>query len=412
MDTTETIIENLPILYGKTAKDQSKVWISRILSNSHGHGIYEIEHGTEGGKLQLTRRVITEGKNIGKKNETSPLDQCAAELRKKWSDKQNKEGYWVRDAVAQHTQTIGGGAAASAAPKKNTTILPMLAQSYTPGKAKKNDIVFPCYVQPKLDGLRCLVYIGEDGSIVTQSRTGGTFEHMSHIKTRIEPFLRAHPNIILDGELYTIEIPFENLAGLIKKKKVDEADLEELEKIQYHIYDFIDRENLALKFSERDQQMDAFEDELGGTAAAESGSAVRFVPTYIAKNAAEFREKFQEFIGAGYEGAMLRNSSGIYRQNYRSTDLQKYKEFQEDEFTIVDFKQGDGRDEGTVIWICETPEGRPFSVRPKGSVEFRRELYKNASKYIGEKLTVIFQELSEMGVPRFPVGKCVRQDGV
>lgn len=400
----ERLVETLPILYGKTSKDQSKVWISRILTNRDGHGIYEIEHGTEGGKLQLTRRIVTEGKNIGKKNETTPLDQCAAELRKKWADKQNKEGYWVRDA-----------APASPVETPARPILPMLAQTYTPQKSKKNDIVFPCYIQPKLDGLRCLMYIsssaGSTATVVVQSRTGGAFEHMGHISERVAPFLRAHPNIVLDGELYTTEIPFENLAGLIKKKNVSMEDLEELAKIKYHIYDFIDREKLALTFRDRDSQLDAFEDEMGETAHPQTG-VVRFVPTYIANNSAEFREKFAEFIAAGYEGAMLRNASGVYRQNYRSTDLQKYKEFQEDEFTIVDFKQGDGRDEGTVIWICETPDGRQFSVRPKGSVEYRRNLYENALDYIGANLTVIFQELSEMGVPRFPVGKCIRVDGL
>jgi len=411
ISTQETIVENLPILYGKTAKDQSKVWISRILTNSHNHGIYEIEHGTEGGKLQLTRRIITEGKNIGKKNETSPLNQCIAELRKKWSDKQNKEGYWIRNSTEKNN-TIENNSC-NPPPPSSSKILPMLAQSYTPGKTKKNDIVFPCYVQPKLDGLRCLIYIDGDGkTIVIQSRTGGTFEHMTHITTQIEPFLREHPNIVMDGELYTIEIPFENLAGLIKKKKVDVSDLELLEKIQYHIYDFIDRDNPNLTFKERDVIMDEFEDEICGDDDESRVGNVRFVPTYIAKDSGEFFEKFQEFISAGYEGAMLRNGSGIYRQNYRSTDLQKYKEFKEDEFTIVDFKQGDGRDEGTVIWICETPDGRQFSVRPKGSVEYRRELYSNATQYIGEKLTVIFQELSEMGVPRFPVGKCIRHDGI
>ena len=29
--------------------------------------------------------------------------------------------------------------------------------------------------------------------------------------------------------------------------------------------------------------------------------------------------------------------------------------------------------------------------------------------YIGKMLTVIFQEYSGIGVPRFPVGKCIRE---
>ena len=136
--------------------------------------------------------------------------------------------------------------------------------------------------------------------------------------------------------------------------------------------------------------------------------SIKFVKTYPAKTDAEFYQLFQQFISEGYEGAMLRNSAGLYKQNTRSNDLQKYKEFQEEEYKIVGFAQGEGRDAGSVIWTCETPGGTKFNVRPRGTMEYRRELYMNGSNYIGSLLTVIFQELSEYGVPRFPVGKCIR----
>ena len=85
------------------------------------------------------------------------------------------------------------------------------------------------------------------------------------------------------------------------------------------------------------------------------------------------------------------------------------EEFKEGEYLIVGFKEGDGRDKGTVIWICKTEDNREFSVRPKGSMESRREYYDKGATYVGKKLTVIYQELSEMGVPRFPVGKAIRE---
>jgi DNA ligase-1 len=121
-----------------------------------------------------------------------------------------------------------------------------------------------------------------------------------------------------------------------------------------------------------------------------------------------FREKFCEFVGAGYEGIMLRNISGLYQENYRSNDLMKYMEFFVGEYPIVDFREAMGRDAGTVIWECETPEGRRFSVRPRGTQEARREWFSKGASLVGKKLTVIYQELSEMGVPRFPVGKAIR----
>jgi ATP-dependent DNA ligase len=414
-DTTlnpETLVETLAPIYAKNINGQTKIWKCRVLTNQHGHGIYEIEHGQENGKLQLTRRVITEGKNLNKKNETSPVEQCTSELRKKWKDKQNKEGYSVAAtaAAAENPDTDN-----TAAPTTRTVIYPMLAKNYiaaTPASAtkkSKNSIVFPCYVQPKLDGLRCLMYL-DDSDVVTQSRTGGIFEHLGHITDILErDFFPHYPRFVLDGELYTTEIPFENLAGIIKKKNVNENDMRQIERVQYHIYDIINLDYPEQEYKNRDACMTGLEED---GMFHDVGGVIRFVDTYFVHTHDQFYDKFKGFILDGYEGAMLRNTEGVYRQNYRSADLQKYKEFQEDEYDIVGFTQGDGRDEGTVIWICITEQGRRFSVRPKGSVEYRRELYENAGRYVGKRLTVIFQELTEFGVPRFPVGKCVREMGI
>jgi ATP-dependent DNA ligase len=396
--SVETVVENLAPIYANNSHGREKVWSSRIITNTEGHGIYEIEHGQTGGKMQLTRRVFTEGKNLGRANATTPLQQCTNELRKKWADKQNKEGYAPRGTISAAAEENSAPAAAAAP----STIYPMLAQKYEPTK-KNTRIEFPCFVQPKLDGLRCVVYLGADGKIVTQSRTGGQFDHLSHIKNcaQLRAIFEKYPRLVLDGELYTRDIPFESLAGLIKKKKVSAEDLKQLECVGYHIYDCICLENPAATFYERNEL-------LRGLAAA-AAHPIHFVETAFITSA-DFRAHFQKYIEDGYEGAMLRNRNSPYKQNNRSADLQKYKEFQEEEYTIVDFTQGAGRDEGTIIWVCETPSGERFSVRPRGSVEYRRDLFENGREYLGAKLTVIFQELSTFGVPRFPVGKCVRID--
>ena len=143
---------------------------------------------------------------------------------------------------------------------------------------------------------------------------------------------------------------------------------------------------------------------------AYSSPFLEIVRTDTVKTVDEFKEKFGEFVANDYEGIMLRNINSVYQQGFRSNDLQKYKEFHEEEYPIVGFDQGDGRDKGTVIWKCQTKEGRVFSVRPRGTNEHRQELFKNGKSYIGKQLTVIFQELSELNVPRFPVGKAVRDN--
>ena len=73
----------------------------------------------------------------------------------------------------------------------------------------------------------------------------------------------------------------------------------------------------------------------------------------------------------------------------------------------MDVKEGTGREKGTAIWICKTGE-QHFSVKPEGTLEKRREYLVEKEKYIGKQLTVRFQNLTAIGVPRFPVGVVVR----
>jgi DNA ligase-1 len=283
----------------------------------------------------------------------------------------------------------------------------MLAHTYEPlsSKNKKNDIVFPCYVQPKLDGLRCICYMmpcgnSNDCKVVAQSRTGAYFETVEHICAELRPILLQNPGLILDGELYTTELPFEELAGLIKRKKASSTNVNaNAQCIKYHIYDVVVD---GVPYSERHARI------VGAISKVDKCQHLEVVHTQLIHNANEFKQAFGEYVAAGYEGIMLRNAHGPYRQNYRSHDLQKYKEFVESEYPIVGFKEADGRDKGTVVWVCATAECRQFSVRPRGTQEQRRQWFQDGPQYVGKLLTVIYQELSELNVPRFPVGKAIR----
>jgi len=410
-------------IFGRDKTGKTRVWSATIFRfTSSSKTLAVIQHGIYEGKLQVDTREYTEGKNIGKRNETTPLQQCIAEVEKKRKDKLEKEGYCTT-FPSRETGVVDG--------TQHRKIFPMLANKYQPvssalrnfslkppssgavmsedcaadcaslvrnGVKKRGSegIVFPCFVQPKLDGLRCVVYL-MNGAPVYQSRTGGAFTVLQHLDEHIMSILSKSPTLILDGELYTKDIPFEELAGIIKKKTLTESDKQRIRCVQYHVYDVVIsnmpfRERLSLY-----QQI-----------ICHDGQFVIPVHTYLAVTPDIFREKFGEFVAAGYEGIMLRNAEGLYRENYRSNDLMKYKEFFEGEYPIVDFREATGRDAGTVIWECETPEGRRFSVRPRGTQEARRDWFNRGASFVGKQLTVIYQELSEMGVPRFPVGKAIR----
>jgi len=88
--------------------------------------------------------------------------------------------------------------------------------------------------------------------------------------------------------------------------------------------------------------------------------------------------------------------------------MMKYKEFKDEEVEIIGFEVGTGTEEGAIIYQVKDEREKIFTVRPRGSVEERRKLYKNKEKLLGLKLTIRYQELSEYGVPRFPVAVAVR----
>jgi DNA ligase-1 len=449
-----SVVHSFPKLYAIDKNGKIKVWTAAVLQPADknavaaGYATARITHGYIDGKQQVSLRDYNVGKNIGRSNETTPLQQCIAETRRKWTDKKEKEAH-TETKPADYGEGYGDISGnnyndddddSDCDASDTGPFLPMLAQTFNPADAataskKKKVITFPCFVQPKLDGLRCVSYAtrsvpggGNDTApaVALQSRTGAFFTGLPHIAAALRPYLLQHPSVVIDGELYTDQMPFEELAGLIKKKKITDSDVERLKKVKYHVYDIYDRVQHDMPYSERMGVLasavrrcgcvanDTFHS--GGMPAnhrvlrsdTEAAAVVVLVRTEKVAALSDFRRLFAEFVEAGYEGIMLRNAAGVYRANYRSNDLQKYKEFMEDEYRIIDFKEGEGRDAGAVIWVCETADGKDFTVRPRGTMEQRREWFSAGASYIGKNLTVVYQELTEEGKPRFPVGKAVR----
>ena len=132
-----------------------------------------------------------------------------------------------------------------------------------------------------------------------------------------------------------------------------------------------------------------------------------YVETFSVKKHVDMNGYHKMFMQQGYEGTMIRDRNSVYEIGKRSNYLLKYKDFQTEEYPIVDVKEGSGREKGAAIWICKTGE-QYFSVKPEGTLEQRREYLNNKEKYIGKELTVRFQNLTALGVPRFPVGVSFR----
>ena len=212
------------VLYAKDKQGKVKIWKASVTMEGD-MAVSTIEYGLVDGKRMTARREVTEGKNKGKSNETTPFEQCKAETLRKWLDKRDKEQYTIdipNDDTKQNAPLF---------------IAPMLAATFDPNSKKRHDIVFPCSIQPKLDGFRCLTYL-RDKVVCAQSRTGAFFQ-MDHITTPLLSFFNEFPTIILDGELYTPDMPFEVIAGLIKTKKRTPEKERDVAMIHYHVYDLV-----------------------------------------------------------------------------------------------------------------------------------------------------------------------------
>ena len=109
-------------------------------------------------------------------------------------------------------------------------IKPMLAHKYNPEKAD-----YPAYIQPKLDGVRCI--FTKDSAY---SRTGKEFKNVDHIKKNLTSVFNKYPNIILDGELYNhgLKDDFEKIISLVRKTKPTEEHRQKaVKQLPYHPYD-------------------------------------------------------------------------------------------------------------------------------------------------------------------------------
>jgi ATP-dependent DNA ligase len=384
---------SFPELHGEAQTGKTKMWSIRVTERDSGTGvmcgIIEVTHGYVDGKKQVNEKIIAEGKNIGKKNETTPLQQAINEARSAWI-KKKESGYspiGVTDEVEGDNESVDSETKGRGKGIDEDVPSPMLAHDYN---KRGKSIKFPCFVQRKFDGTRCVAMPGKG----LYSRNKKRYPHMDHIIAEIN---KLPPNIILDGELYSDTLTFQEIVGLVKRETLKKGDEEKQLQVKLHVYDIINDMPYQLRYANLQMLFKKYRFKY-----------LELVKTEECASEDKMKELHAHYVADGYEGLMLRNKDGLYK-NARSVDLQKFKCFEDSEFQIVGFKEGEGQEEGCVIWVCKTDEGKTFSCRPRGSREERQELFMNGRDYVGKMLTIRFQELTTDKIPRFPVAVDIRE---
>jgi len=375
-----------PKLFGSDVKGKMKEW-NVVVVNNDDHSVVEIEYGYVSGKLTKSTKKITSGKNIGKRNETTHFDQGVLEAHSKWK-KKTEQGF-SENASAPSQAGITVSENESESDISERVVFPMLASDFQKFKHK---LMYPVYIQPKLDGYR-MIFNSQNKSC--NSRQGKSFDAIK--RTRLYKELCAiKENIVLDGELYQHGGVFEHL-GILRKKKLNEADYQKLGQIEYHVYDYVDE---TKTFEQRLEILKTF-------FSKNSFNHILLVETRTVSSEVEIKEQHLAFVKENYEGSIVRTGSGKYRCKARSQDLLKFKDFIDSEYKIVDFtsEQDTASNKDLIVWICVNENGDKFNVRPKGTRDERNKLYQSGQQFIGQQIQVKYFELTESGIPRFPTTK-------
>ena len=267
----------------------------------------------------------------------------------------------------------------------------MLAHKYNEDKAD-----YPAYIQPKLDGVRCL--FTAKGAF---SRANNQFMNVQHIEQALKPFFAKNPTAILDGELYNhgLKDDFEKIISLVKKKKPTDNDrAEAAELVQYHVYDVasmtIATYSIRLNFI----------NDLTYT------YPICKVDTKVALDFDDALKIHKKNLKLGYEGSIYRSMNGKYKGT-RSWDLMKFKDFHDDEATIIGYDLGQGKREGTLgKFIMMDDDGNKFGCPPGKGYNYKdlANMLNNITDYIGERATFTYFERTKAGSYRHPHYKCLR----
>lgn len=396
-------------LFGKDKGGKYKVWAIETGESIGGKGIITIHHGQEGGKQTRKDEVIYEGKQ-GR----NPFEQADSEA-------------WSR----VKTQ-IDKGYRENKADLEDLPLLAMLAGDYL---KIGHRVVYEHGVDlsDKFDGVRLLAKCHAVGEITLESRTGQRYD-VPHIVAELE--LIMQPGDVLDGELYFHGAVLQDITSAVKRtdpqSKIDslerklakqdasatpaddaewllkyaeiEADLKDAvmiaelrPKLEFHVFDIPSEK----RWVERLEELEQYAQERFWV-----GDIVKLTKYTKAYSEEEMKAAHKDAVARGYEGIMIRNCNGYYESGKRSADLQKYKEFLDSEFVIIDVIPD--KDEGSRIVVKNDLTDATFTVT-LGSIPQRTAQLQDKELLKGKLLTVKYQSRYKGTLlPQFPTGVTIR----
>jgi DNA ligase-1 len=204
-------------------------------------------------------------------------------------------------------------------------------------------------------------------------------------------FVAGLPDVPLDGELWLDRKAFQRTVSIVRRQ--DKTDL--WREVRFLIFDAPKHDGgfeKRLRFCE-----DVIKDNRPPHAVVH--------PHEICKSLDHLRSELARVEALGGEGLMLRQPGSLYVVG-RSMTLLKVKSFFDAEARVLEHQAGAGRHKGRLgALLVELADGTRFSVGTGFSDAERQN-----PPPVGSSITFRYQELTDGGVPRFPVYISVRRD--
>ena len=236
----------------------------------------------------------------------------------------------------------------------------------------------------KIDGLRCLIYMGDDGELHTTSRgamnyDAAMYEILSH--PDLIKLFKENEGLIMDGECYKHGYSLQQLNS-VARTQVKAVDYEIL---QFYWYDIID---LNLDATARINKINNLAKSLNLTFNPErefkkDELRIQLVPHVEISGWNNIMKLHNDYVEEGWEGLVIRLQDSVYGPNKRTNDWIKVKCYKQDTFKVIGIEQG-LRYYDDMVFILETEEGKQFKAKPFGDknqkIEYTdnfEEKYKN-----------------------------------
>jgi len=365
-------------LYRKT-KSGKETYVQMYTRKNKGVNTYTMytETGTVGNEVnsKISKVIVSEGKNLGKKNATTPKQQSEKELISRHNKLFNK-GYKLNlSYVKQCTYNTF----------KDLSDMPMLLNPY-----KESSKAFKAgFAQRKYDGCR---NFGEKHNGVTRnkSREGKVF-NLQHILDSVTDLHNKQLDETFDGELYLHGVALQDIGSMVKSNDPNE-------KLEYHIYDIAIP---GLTFTQRRSLLLALDVSNYSNIKVDCG-----VPINTEQELIDFHK---ESLELGFEGTIFCDPDSMYDFGFRTSGKKKIKPRVTKEFKCIDHYWNKGKMSKQSTLICQTKDGETFHVKLKGTNAQREKWAAEFDEKVkGQMITVEYRKLSNKKVPLEAVGIAIR----